>query len=463
VTGGGDGATASVGVAPGPVRSARSARSAAQVRQAVALVKAAIDASPPQELSGPEARQMAELLGSLGKLVAASVVRYSRCSGRDHVGLLAAVQGTSVAKAKAGISLLDRVSKVPEVRDAFSDGRLSMDQAAVISSVTSSVPEAAGPLVAAAESVSVNKLKQEAARTLQRARGEESQAQLERRLHARRFCRLSFPEGGGVRLEAFFSPLQGARVKSALEKTTSALFEEAWAAGRRDESIERLRADALASLVCGTRVSATGGTPEVLVRIDAGALRRGEVRDGELCEIDGVGPISVTAARSLMGEGFFTLLVEDGRDICTVTSTNRTVPRRVRKALMLRDEHCVVPGCAATQGLQIDHWGRDYGWGGPTALDNLCRLCSVHHKMKTEQGWRLLGGPDAWRWLRPRTVPELAADGARRQRAPARAGRTVAKPPAIATHPPDAGGDRGGAGSHPGSPCGEGSPRAGPL
>src|SRR5579862_5938936 len=128
VTGGGDGATASVGVAPGPVRSARSARSAAQVRQAVALVKAAIDASPPQELSGPEARQMAELLGSLGELVAASVVRYSRCSGRDHVGLLAAVQGTSVAKAKAGISLLDRVSKVPEVRDAFSDGRLSIDQ-----------------------------------------------------------------------------------------------------------------------------------------------------------------------------------------------------------------------------------------------------------------------------------------------------------------------------------------------
>ena len=86
-------------------------------------------------------------------------------------------------------------------------------------------------------------------------------------------------------------------------------------------------------------------------------------------------------------------------------STTRVIPRRVRVALAERDPHCVVPGCGATYDLEIDHWRLDFARYGATELDNLCRLCPVHHKMKTKEGWRLGGGPGKWVWAAPRARP----------------------------------------------------------
>jgi hypothetical protein len=151
-----------------------------------------------------------------------------------------------------------------------------------------------------------------------------------------------------------------------------------------------------------------GAGPQVLVRVDAAALQRGAVAGDEICEIAGVGPVSVRVARELLCEGFLTLLVTDGVNVRTVTSTTRSVPGRVEKALLLRDQRCVVPGCGATERLEIDHWRTDFAWRGPTELTNLCRLCPAHHAMKTRTGWQLAGGPGRWRWLPPKTVDELA-------------------------------------------------------
>ena len=41
-------------------------------------------------------------------------------------------------------------------------------------------------------------------------------------------------------------------------------------------------------------------------------------------------------------------------------------------------------------------------WGGPTDLDNLVLVCSYHHKLVHEYGWRVeLDLPGAPRWFRP--------------------------------------------------------------
>jgi hypothetical protein len=34
-------------------------------------------------------------------------------------------------------------------------------------------------------------------------------------------------------------------------------------------------------------------------------------------------------------------------------------------------------------------------------LSNLCRLCRMHHAMKTQEGYRIEGGPGKWRWIPP--------------------------------------------------------------
>lgn len=428
------------------------------VRRAQSLVRDALVRTVPEELTPVEARQLTGALGELGKLVAASAVRCSQRAGRDAAAVLALAQGSSMSSAKRGLSLFERTSGATAMGRALRDGTISVEQVAAIAPAAKAAPKVLGDLLDRARSTPLAELREEVARALRRARSEEGQTALERRLHERRFCQLSFPEGGGVRLQAFFGPIQGARVKAALERATSARFRSPPDArlrrGEREEAlgdkgatgarpgeargvtsvpIERLRADALSDLLTGARRVSRGlAAPQVLVRVDAAALRRDAVGDGELCEIAGVGPVSVDAARRLLGEGFFTLLVEDGADIRTVTSTRRAVPRRVRAALELRDQICVVPGCGAADRLEIDHWRNDFAWGGPTELDNLCRLCSTHHAMKTEQGWHLIGGPGKWRWLPPTPIPELAARRTSRAR---RGDRAVDEVDHRAPHP----------------------------
>ncbi len=67
-----------------------------------------------------------------------------------------------------------------------------------------------------------------------------------------------------------------------------------------------------------------------------------------------------------------------GRPLGTGRST-RTINRRLRRALEHRDRTCVVPGCGATRGLHahhLVHWED----GGDTELDNLVLVCPYHHR-----------------------------------------------------------------------------------
>lgn len=216
----------------------------------------------------------------------------------------------------------------------------------------------------------------------------------EARAHARRYCRTWEPDEGGLRLEAWLTKRDGAALVARLEREADAVFEEADAREPR----ERYRADALVRLAGRT---GTGSDAHVVVRVDAGALRRGSVAGGEVCEIAGVGPVPVDTARELLGDCFYNVVVTDGVDVRCVTGTKRTIPRALRLALAERDRTCVVPGCPVADHLEIDHWRVDFARGGPTTLDNLARLCGRHHSMKTTLGWRLAGGPGQWRWLRP--------------------------------------------------------------
>ncbi len=65
--------------------------------------------------------------------------------------------------------------------------------------------------------------------------------------------------------------------------------------------------DALLDLLAGKRsVRAkplAQRIPLCVVLVDAEALQRGTTNTGEICEIDGIGPISVDAATELLYEG----------------------------------------------------------------------------------------------------------------------------------------------------------------
>ena len=138
--------------------------------------------------------------------------------------------------------------------------------------------------------------------------------------------------------------------------------------------------------------------------MDHAALARGHVTGGEVCEIPGVGPIPVAAARRLASDAILTAVVTDGTDVTAVAHLGRTIPARLRTAVEARDPTCVVPGCDVRVGLEIDH-RIPVTDGGPTALDNLAKLCRWHHYLKTHRGYRLEGKPDNWTWSGPDPPP----------------------------------------------------------
>jgi 5-methylcytosine-specific restriction endonuclease McrA len=83
-------------------------------------------------------------------------------------------------------------------------------------------------------------------------------------------------------------------------------------------------------------------------------------------------------------------MTRNGDDITAVSSPKRTIPIKLRRALEARYPACAVSTCANDQFLEIDHVV-PLEEDGRTELDNLWRLCSQHHRLKTYEGWKVVG------------------------------------------------------------------------
>ena len=98
----------------------------------------------------------------------------------------------------------------------------------------------------------------------------------------------------------------------------------------------------------------------------------------------------MTTVRALLDDAVVSVLLRDGDEITAVSSPKRTIPIKLRRALEARYPVCGVNGCANDQFLQIDHVV-PIAERGRTELDNLWRLCSHHHNLKSYAGWKVVG------------------------------------------------------------------------
>ncbi len=68
-------------------------------------------------------------------------------------------------------------------------------------------------------------------------------------------------------------------------------------------------------------------------------------------------------------------------------------PAAMREQVLLRESHCVFPGCARdSRACDLDHITpyvaiEDGGPPGQTRPDNLAPLCRTHHRVKTHTAW----------------------------------------------------------------------------
>ncbi|HEY5245020.1 MAG TPA: HNH endonuclease [Acidimicrobiales bacterium] len=375
------------------------------IREHVDRLRAELAGFAPTALSGADAAAVVAVGVEIERLGAATCTRYARRVAetkaydgyKSAANWLAVKTGESTGAAQGLLDVAEKLAEAPLVDEAFSDGRLSLAQAKVVAGAGAGDPASQEQLIGSATRQSFRELVDDARRIRRRALGEATEAAKEARAHRRRYVRVWAADEGGLRLEAWLPSIDGARVKAVLEDEANRVFKEAHAAGRREPAPAYL-ADALVHVVCGD--AASRPKAHVELRVDAAALRRGEVDGDEVCEILGVGSVPVGVARDVLGDSAFRVVVTDGTDVRTVTSRKRTIREPLRAALRERDGGCAVPGCPNTRYLQIDHdW--ELSRGGPTQLDNLQLLCTHHHRLKTAFGFRLLGPPGERRWIPP--------------------------------------------------------------
>ena len=174
------------------------------------------------------------------------------------------------------------------------------------------------------------------------------------------------------------------------------VVDHAWIARQLDEAGAQ-RFDT-AGRNTGLRLPPTADTPPAAVpgAVSGGVFGAapGAVSGGlpatRRCEtVDGV-PLTATALRRLACDaGVLPVVMGGNGQVLDLGRTNRTVSPAQRKALIVRDGGCIFPGCdrpaSWCDAHHIIHWLDS----GPTDLWNLCLLCSAHHHIVHDGGWRL--------------------------------------------------------------------------
>ncbi|MBA3654476.1 MAG: DUF222 domain-containing protein [Actinobacteria bacterium] len=391
------------------------------IEEAIGLLEPIVATLDPETLAADDAVLLVKVFGKGERLCAAAkslaARRVAQCGTwrdegeRSAADWLAKETGDTVGAAAKSLETAQRMAELGDIDEAFRNGELSRTQANDIASATINAPNKQKELLELAKLRNAKQLADRCREIEARALNEEARRQ---RLHRRRFLKTWTDDDGMFRLSGGLAPEVGAQFLACLAPFESAAFEEGRKEGRR-EPYAAYGADALVAMA---EAAATGNgmadgrtagrRTNVHVLIDRDALARGRARDDECVEILGVGPVAVSTVKEMMDDAFLSAVVTDGVDVFNVAHIGRKPTAHQRTALVVRDGlTCVVADCAATTNLEIDHV-EEWSKTRRTTLRRLAHLCHFHHRLKTVGGFRLVGEPGRWRFLRPDGAP---ADG----------------------------------------------------
>jgi Domain of unknown function (DUF222)/HNH endonuclease len=215
-------------------------------------------------------------------------------------------------------------------------------------------------------------------RLVEQERGED-ELRGSRRLHA------SLTFGGMVRVDGDLDPEAGETLLTALRAVMDA---EAKSGADDSRSPAQRRADALGE-ICrqwldrSDRPSVGGERPHVTMTVSAEALR--DVRAS--ADLDHAGSVHPEVARRIACDASIVrVLMSGASEPLDVGRRTPVVSVAQRRAVLLRDGHCMFPGCDRPHAWCDAHYIVHWADGGPTSLHNLILLCRRHHTMLHERG-----------------------------------------------------------------------------
>jgi hypothetical protein len=187
-------------------------------------------------------------------------------------------------------------------------------------------------------------------------------------------------------------PETDAKVAAVLHAAVRA-EERVDAATGEQRTLDQLRADAAVALITGAR-AVDRRIPEVSVLIDLDTLRD-RVHAATVCETSDGHPLPAETVRRLACDSAIIPIVLDGDGVVLdVGRQRRSATRDQRHALRAMYATCGFPGCGVRFADCDIHHVVPWHHGGPSNLDNLLPMCSVHHHLVHEGGWTLTLDPD---------------------------------------------------------------------
>ncbi len=347
------------------------------------------DAVPVWEAFDAAARKVNAMATLMARRVEESRA-WARRGDRSAAEFMAKRSGNSVAATRAQLDVSRKAEDLPPVAGALRTGTLSGAQAVLVVEGASANPDAAERLLETAARGSLKELRDEVLRV--RAAADPDPVTTQRRIHSRRAYRSWLDAEGAWHAGLHGTAIAGARFEARLKT----LIEEEFAKARAEARHEPREAYAFDAVMALAERTADPESKKqkprftTIVRVEFDALRRGTLEDGDTCDIPGLGPISVSSARELLGESILKLVITKGTDVLNVTHLGRGATAAQKVALLWSSPMCSVEGCTHA-AREIDH-REPYADNPQTRLDNLDALCKYHHALKTHDGWALVEG-----------------------------------------------------------------------
>ena len=296
---------------------------------------------------------------------------------RDTAHWLSMRYGISYWKAQRWIAAAHALGSLPLVSNALASGELHMDKAVELTRFAT--PETESRLLIWAGGVSCGAIRRKADVATRRTR--EDVVDVER---SRFLSWWTFDDGRRFGMQGELPSAQGAVVAKALDRLARDL------PLIRDEDgpngADARRADALVALCStGSRPQAEPDRATVIVHARIDRSSRGfdecEVEDGPAIDADAARRLACDARRQ-------TVVEDDGGLPVRLGRVTREPPAWMVRHLKYRDGECRFPGCGSKRFTQAHHivW---WDQGGRTDLENLVLVCTFHHRLVHEYGWRV--------------------------------------------------------------------------
>jgi hypothetical protein len=318
-------------------------------------------------------------------------------SGDDPETVLTGGGRRGMRDAEAAARRGDVCAQMTDVHDALAAGEVSAGHVDAVARLVHQLDGAGRSELAALEPALVASAKQHTVeefgrecRDLERMLArDEGISRLERQKRARRLKRWVDRTTGMCHTHLELDPESDAKVSAALGEAIAA--ERAKADGQR--SWNQLQADALVGLVTDAR-SLDRRVPELAVLIDRDTLVDG-LHERSVCETADGNPLPPETIRRLGCDADILPVVLGAHgEPLDVGRTQRLATRAQRRALRAMYRTCAYPGCTVTvEACRIHHvqWWEHHG---RTDVANLLPLCSAHHHLVHEGGWKLTLTPD---------------------------------------------------------------------